>query len=470
MWSVASVLTCFAVLIPNWSLAGSVVWNQAYTARLCGDAGTAPYAAGSRGYPGARGGMTYCRWYAASNPSVSVEYRVRVIDAATGAVIPSGATVAAGTRVRYEFIPHSYQDITWFITGSSSDSPYGEWSAATPVLQCRESDLIRGRHLREYALYAQFQVAPPAKSIDGLPGTECSGTGADKTCTFAASGTHTASFVFAPTEGLWYGRTVSDRGCFGMNTPLKEHASRTTFVVGVPEQIIRHTITVSGDSTTTRTPGDPTDAPSTPTVSARGALSCIVGAPYRISLSATSTDSRSLRYLIDWDADGTTDELVPPSGYVSSGMSQTSSRTFVAAGQKSIRVAAQDDRGLLSAWKAFSFSCAVAPDDDDTPLEGTVGTVGTDTGATSADLTLRAIPSLVRSGESTRVNFSAQRVSSCVVTGTNGDRWEGLSSRIGGEESSPVRRQVIYTLTCLSGGETLRKSVTVNVIPLFQER
>ncbi|MDO8552376.1 MAG: InlB B-repeat-containing protein, partial [bacterium] len=87
---------------------------------------------------------------------------------------------------------------------------------------------------------------------------------------------------------------------------------------------------------------------------------------------------------------------------------------------------------------------------------------------------LQAIPSLVRSGETTRLRWNMDNVSSCSVTGSNGDSWNGGSSGTGGKESSDIVSQTTYTLTCrpLPGApsdDPVVELVTVNIIPIFEE-
>ena len=70
----------------------------------------------------------------------------------------------------------------------------------------------------------------------------------------------------------------------------------------------------------------------------------------------------------------------------------------------------------------------------------------------------------------TRVNWSAQNVQSCTVTGETGDTWTGLQSILGGNISKPITGETTYTLSCLAlDGATLTKSATVRIIPTFQE-
>jgi hypothetical protein len=89
-------------------------------------------------------------------------------------------------------------------------------------------------------------------------------------------------------------------------------------------------------------------------------------------------------------------------------------------------------------------------------------------------------PGLVQSGETTVVSWSVKNVTSCSVTGTNGDgaggSWAGL---IGSQTSKPIIGQTIYTLHCVAidGAENADGSTatwsdataTVNIVPTFQE-
>lgn len=82
-----------------------------------------------------------------------------------------------------------------------------------------------------------------------------------------------------------------------------------------------------------------------------------------LSVSFTSFDSQgnNLRYLIDWDGNGTVDEYVPAGAYVSSGTQQSSSRSWSTTGQKTVIVSAQDDQGAVSGNATCSFNLVDAP-------------------------------------------------------------------------------------------------------------
>jgi hypothetical protein len=86
--------------------------------------------------------------------------------------------------------------------------------------------------------------------------------------------------------------------------------------------------------------------------------------------------------------------------------------------------------------------------------------------------TLKAVPLLVHSGKTSSISWSAFNVTSCTVRGTNGDSWTGISST--GKTTSLILGQTIYTLHCVgyagANPSTIDKSITVNLIPSFNEQ
>jgi len=66
---------------------------------------------------------------AGSDLAVEINHEARVYDAATGTQIENGAVLTPGKQVRLEFTPLVPENIFWFATGYSLDSPYGEWRA-----------------------------------------------------------------------------------------------------------------------------------------------------------------------------------------------------------------------------------------------------------------------------------------------------------------------------------------------------
>lgn len=80
---------------------------------------------------------------------------------------------------------------------------------------------------------------------------------------------------------------------------------------------------------------------------------------------------------------------------------------------------------------------------------------------------ITANPELLRSGNTTEVRWQGVEVTSCTVTGTNGDSWSGTA---GQETSSPIEASTTYTLDCTAFNDTqVQDSVDVNIIPEFQE-
>ena len=82
---------------------------------------------------------------------------------------------------------------------------------------------------------------------------------------------------------------------------------------------------------------------------------------------------------------------------------------------------------------------------------------------------LRAIPSLVRSGNTTQVYWDIKSANSCSVVG-GGSSWSGVASSANGETSEPVTERTIYSLLCTGPGGVLDKTATVNILPIFEEQ
>jgi hypothetical protein len=85
-------------------------------------------------------------------------------------------------------------------------------------------------------------------------------------------------------------------------------------------------------------------------------------------------------------------------------------------------------------------------------------------------LSWRVRPTLVRTGTQVSVSWSSAHVSSCTVTGSNGDSWTGLTSS---QQSAPITAQTIFTLNCLglpgAALSSISTSTTVNLVPSFQQ-
>ncbi len=83
------------------------------------------------------------------------------------------------------------------------------------------------------------------------------------------------------------------------------------------------------------------------------------------------------------------------------------------------------------------------------------------------NLSIIAVPTRVQKGRTATVSWSATNVTagSCRVTGTDGASWAGAS----GSQTPTITASVIYTLACSVPSGPVSKSVTVGIVPIFQE-
>ncbi len=94
-------------------------------------------------------------------------------------------------------------------------------------------------------------------------------------------------------------------------------------------------------------------------------------------------------------------------------------------------------------------------------------------------LSIRALPSLVRSGEVTTVTWTAEDVQSCTIDENNpniNDAWSGATIGCadgvcsGSHESGSIAQQTRYTLRCTGlDDEMYTDTATVNILPVFKE-
>lgn len=93
---------------------------------------------------------------------------------------------------------------------------------------------------------------------------------------------------------------------------------------------------------------------------------------------------------------------------------------------------------------------------------------------------LQILPTIVSSGDTVKIYWNIDNVTSCTVTG-NGDSWTGASSVLApcmhdGNAcvSSPIVGQTTYTLSCAAYAgatpPTFNETKTVNIAPIFEER
>ncbi len=262
-----SASVCNAAVVPTTK---SLQWNYTVNGTLdyfynrFGEAGWAP---------------------ALSNPNISINYNIGITNADTGAPIACHSSVPVGTKLKLGFAPHKSDDIYWFGTGYSGDSPYGEWgqhyTSATPITT-ETKDFVTDEYgigstvqlctgsfyAGTFSAYIPLVVTPPTIKISNTTGMSCdsqlTGNKTDgyfKTCTVTDAGTLNPHFNFGATTGQFYYRYFDSRtdcgapctpGPQGNNVPLDSgtddvsqgpcagllnHTSQP-FVLNVPAQTI----------------------------------------------------------------------------------------------------------------------------------------------------------------------------------------------------------------------------------------
>jgi len=177
------------------------------------------------------------------------------------------------------------------------------------------------------------------------------------------------------------------------------------------------------------------------------------------------------------------------------------------AGPETVEVRAVDSDGLVSPWATFTFNCTAGQ----TGNQCTAGNIcqgtklcyedascnidpnscqtcayGCGSGAClpppSPTISIKAVPSLVQQASTTQVTWSATNVTSCNISGNNGDGTGSNATGLWGcngaacenaitQTSSPLQDQTIYTLMCTEfDNSTTSKQAIVNVVPVFQEK
>lgn len=432
----------------------------------------------------------YKRLQTIRNPNFQVKYNARVLNVDTGQVLSCSSKVAPGTKIRFEFIDHDYTDAAWFGTGTRYDSPFGSWNlnagrSAGSICQeknfylvnklNKEEEIADGARIR-INNYIDFSVNPPTKTISGLNGIAGCQTLANGNveCDIDEEKTLSAQFRFAETFGqMHYGfKRLKDvlnpvDKCYLSQNPLYVPIANSTAPITpariiIPTQTISCTINIADSDTNTR--------PNAPRITVNnGERSCVSGA--NISYGATSIDADTnpedsqLRYLIDWDSDGSADQIVPSTGYVPSNTTQTFN--FVTRGdegEQTFKVAAQDKGGLLSSWVSFKAARCVNEELIIDPNLTDISTGDTSIyGPGEVDFSLN--PSITNT--TCRGTWSSENVSACFLYKNGGLLQEVEVS--GQMDLTPGR----YELRCreLRGGGTITvsKEQTCFLNPDFRE-
>ncbi|HEY4478545.1 MAG TPA: hypothetical protein VI775_01750, partial [Candidatus Paceibacterota bacterium] len=105
------------ILSPSVTEAKGASWNEEYTDTLS-------YYWDFSGYI-TNWGSGWANALGARN--ITVNYNAEIRNADTNALISDNSSIPVGTNLLLQFKPHRYTDISWFGTGYSADSPYGQW-------------------------------------------------------------------------------------------------------------------------------------------------------------------------------------------------------------------------------------------------------------------------------------------------------------------------------------------------------
>ncbi len=246
--------------------------------------------------------------------------------------------------------------------------------------QCLDQDYVATvfTGVSNVEVYIPLSVNPPTVSVthSGTAGLSCDGT--NKLCTVTSAGTLNSSFVFGATTGKFYYRYNDSRfggsnivwffdgfseSSFALNNPYctgNTIALRTltggtaysytwgqnlpavgssAYVLSVPQR----TIAFTGTAAVTNQP------PAVPSIS--GPTTGVTSSSYNFTFTGTDPNNDQIRYGVDWDNNGTVNQWVPSSGYVVSGQSQITSRSWGSVGTYTFRVLAQDSNGSNSGWR-----------------------------------------------------------------------------------------------------------------------
>lgn len=309
------------------------------------------------------------------NPNITVTYNVQVKNLDSGATLSGGESLPVGTRIKLNFVKHVYTDISWFGTGYSGDSPYGEWreegTSPPQTDTCKNKDFVTNYKISKngvswsWGVYIPLVVDSPNKTITGLTGlsncttdAETEIEGMSMKCTVSTPGTISPRFNFSETKGKFYYRYKDGSTCVGNNVPLKvadaadkywygfwtEEKNLETYSLVVPAQTITYNFTAY----------QPNQAPNPPTIT--GPKIGYVGTSYTFGFRSTDPDGDQIRYAVDWDKNGVADQYLPASGNVPSDTLLNATKIWSTLGAKTFQAATLDSNGVWSGWTTHTIS------------------------------------------------------------------------------------------------------------------
>ena len=164
---------------------------------------------------------------------------------------------------------------------------------------------------------------------------------------------------------------------------------------------------------------------------------------------ASDPESDSVKYGVDWNNNGTVDQWLPSSSYVSSNTYRSTTYSWSTTGSKTFRALAQDSNGNNSSWSSYTLNVENQP--------------------IAPNLTITASPTSVYTGETSTISWSDSTAGdSCTVSG-GGINASGTS---GSATTSALTQTTTVTLSCngAGGSDTKTTTITVKIKPVYNEQ
>ncbi|MCX6735455.1 MAG: hypothetical protein NTZ13_00010 [Candidatus Parcubacteria bacterium] len=172
--------------------------------------------------------------------------------------------------------------------------------------------------------------------------------------------------------------------------------------------------------------------------------------------SNADTEGHKVRYLVDWNGDGTADGIVPSSGYATSSIIQETAHTWSTATSTTFKVKTQDESGLTpdtSAWVSYSVNVVSAP---------------------TVTLTVVEDPNSVAFGARPHLNWTSTNESTCSKTITVGDADTVWTTTAATDNTSAtglavgaITKITTYKFTCTNAaGVSSSATATVYINPI----
>jgi hypothetical protein len=416
-----------------------------------------------------------------TDPNITIGYDFGVYDSAGVNRIAEGSTITQGTQVTLKFSPYVSDNIFWFGTGYSMDSPYGEWrnNANPPSRQgnrvtCEAKDLTQqyslslGNISSAFDVYVPFMVHPPTRTLTNLTGFSCgslttNGDGSESAlCTATGVGSVTPTFSYDNTYGKFYYRYYDNRdmtdigwggpGCYGNNIPMSNYfgsatgpttnmdsSIRSPYVINIPSQSFSYPVTIAAGTNEPPTPPTMVCPPTVP-----------VGQDITVALTSSDPEGNQVRYGVGWYSSST-----PDSGWTSFvNSSMTGSLTKVGgystSGTYTVYGWAQDTNNANSTASSCVIEVGEAAPNFNFQINGVVAN-GSLTVARDANLNI--------------IWNGVINATSCTGTGNS---WGGAKAITGGSDNISATAASLYQLSCTGPGGTTTKNISVTIQPTLK--